>query len=125
MSLITRRNFTAQLLRSSSAILAAAPLVRASWAAPAILRDRAQLSYGIASGDVSFDSAVIWSRADRRARLLVEWATTESFKNSRHVRGPWTGDDKDFTAKLLLRNLPAGQRIFYRVQFEDDKGTAS
>ena len=30
-------------------------------------------------GDVSADRAIVWSRADRPARMLVEWAPSESF----------------------------------------------
>lgn len=73
------------------------------------------------SGDVGFTSAMIWSRADRRSRMIVEWDTTERFANVRRVTGPWTGSDHDYTAKLTLRDLPAGQRIFYRVRFEDER----
>ena len=124
MSLITRRKFTAKLLKSGGAMVSAAPLARAL-GVPAILESRPRISHGVASGDVDFNSAVIWSRADRRSRMIVEWSTTGSFAKSRRVRGPWTGIDKDFTAKLLLRDLPSGQRVFYRVLFEDDNGAAS
>jgi len=44
--------------------------------------DRPVITHGIQSGDVSVDSAVIWARADRPARMLAEVATTDSFKNS-------------------------------------------
>src|SRR5687768_14999583 len=118
MAMMTRRKFTAQLLKRSSAILPTSPLVERTVAAPALLEDRLQVTRGVASGDVSFESAVIWSRANRRGRMLVEWSTTEAFRNARRVRGPWTGKDKDFTARMLLNDLPAGQNIFYRVQFE-------
>src|SRR3954470_22312175 len=101
MSALTRRRFTAQLLKSSSAILSASPFIKNAFGAPAVMEDRPRISHGVASGDVSFQSGVIWSRADRRARMLVEWATTESFHNSRRERGEWTGADKDFTAKVL------------------------
>ena len=66
---------------------------------------------GVMSGDVSADSAVIWSRADRAARMIVEWSTTESFADPKRVIGPLTGPEADFTAKVMLRDLPAGQRI--------------
>ena len=124
MSFITRRKFGGQLLKASSAIAVATPFARV-FGAPAIVENRPRISHGVASGDVSFSSAVIWSRVDRRSRMMVEWSTTESFAKSRRVRGPWTGVDKDYTAKLNLDGLPAGQRIFYRVHFEDDKGIAS
>ncbi len=125
MSLLNRRKFSSRLLQSSAGLLLAPALRRTSFAAPAIIESRPQIAHGVASGDVSFDSAVIWSRASRRARMSVEWATVESFRAARRVRGPWTGEEKDFTAKVDLRGLPAGERIFYRVQFEDAGGTAS
>ena len=122
---INRRQFTTRLIQTGSALALSGPLRQETLAAPAIIESRPQIAHGVASGDVSFNSAVVWSRASRRARMLVEWATTESFQNARRVRGPWTGEDLDFTAKLELRGLPAGERIFYRVQFEDAGGTAS
>jgi len=122
---INRRQFTTRLIQTGSALALSGPLLQEALAAPAIIESRPQIAHGVASGDVSFDSAVVWSRANRRARMLVEWATTESFQNARRLRGPWTGEDRDFTAKLELRGLPAGERIFYRVQFADAGGTAS
>ena len=64
-------------------------------------------------------AAVIWARADRPARMQVECSTVESFKT---IIATASGDalpDADFTAKLLLSDLPAGQDIFYRVRFDD------
>src|SRR5258708_25155580 len=74
---------------------------------------------GIASGDVVGDRAVIWSQSDRAARMMVEYATTESFKNANRITGPAAMEASDFTTKVDLRGLPAGQRIFYRVWYED------
>jgi alkaline phosphatase D len=74
---------------------------------------------GIAAGDVSAGRAVIWSRADRAARMFVEYSTTESFHDTRRVMGPAALDTSDFTARTVLTGLPSGQRIFYRVLFQD------
>jgi alkaline phosphatase D len=90
--------------------------------APAILiqdTDRPATPQGVASGDVGGGRAVIWSRADRPARMFVEFATTERFENARRVPGPAAIDTSDFTARVVLRDLPDGQRIFYRVLFQD------
>jgi alkaline phosphatase D len=90
--------------------------------APAVLRQdssRPAIPYGVTSGDVSRERAIVWSRTDRPARMLVEWSTTESFQNARRVRGPATGEGAGYTARVDLAGLPRGQRIFYRVQFED------
>ncbi|MGE3776920.1 MAG: alkaline phosphatase [Pirellulaceae bacterium] len=80
---------------------------------------RPNVTSGVASGDVTSNSAIVWSRTDRPARMIVEVAATESFRNSRRVFGPDALSNQDFTAKLRLTGLPAGQRIFYRVQFQD------
>ena len=81
---------------------------------------RPGIPYGAASGDVTRDRAIIWSRTDRPARMLVEWSTTESFQSARRVRGPADRRRGRFhRAHRSGTGLPPGQRIFYRVQFED------
>jgi alkaline phosphatase D len=72
----------------------------------------------VTAGDVDLDRAIVWSRTDRAARLLVEYATTESFKDVRRVIGPAALEASDFTARVDLSGLPAGQRIFYRATFQ-------
>ncbi|MES1265896.1 MAG: PhoD-like phosphatase N-terminal domain-containing protein, partial [Variovorax sp.] len=60
-------------------------------AAPAIItpeKARPQLPYGVMSGDVSERRAIVWSRADRPARMIVDVATTESMNNARRIVGP-------------------------------------
>ena len=77
------------------------------------------IACGIQSGDVSADSAVIWARADRPARMQVEYSTVESFKNIIRSVSADALPDSDFTSKVLVDGLPPGQDIFYRVRFED------
>jgi len=112
---LTRRQL---LVRSASTVALAGA---AALAKPYLSRtaDRPRIAGGIQSGDVDCDSAVIWARADRSARVRVEWSTVESFG---HILGSVAADavpDRDFTAKLLLENLPEGQDIFYRARLED------
>jgi alkaline phosphatase D len=81
--------------------------------------DRPLITHGIQSGDVSVDSAVIWARADRPARMLVEVATSDSFKTVERALFVDALPESDFTAKALIEGLPAGQDIFYRICFQD------
>src|SRR5579872_1760736 len=81
--------------------------------------DRPRLTHGVQSGDVGADGGVVWARADRPSQMLVEVATTESFKDARALPPIAALPESDFTAKMLLENLPAGQDIFYRVKFHD------
>jgi alkaline phosphatase D len=90
--------------------------------APAIIRGAARptIPHGVAAGDVSGGRAVVWSRSDRPARMHVEWSTTESLaRASRIPTHPTATAATGFTTRVELTGLPAGQRIFYRVRFED------
>jgi alkaline phosphatase D len=81
--------------------------------------DRPAITHGVQSGDVSVDSAVVWARADRPARMQVEISTTESFKVVQQGAYVDALPESDFTAKALIDGLPAGQDIFYRIRFQD------
>src|ERR1700694_1376262 len=81
--------------------------------------DRPQITHGVQSGDVGADGGVVWARADRPSQMMVEVATSESFANARVLPPVASLPESDFTAKMLLENLPAGQDIFYRVRFRD------
>ena len=116
-----RRNFlsTTSILGSAAMV---APATALAQTAPALItRDamRPQMAHGIQSGDPQADGALIWTRSDRPARLWVEWATTASFANATRVRGPYLMEDTDYTGRLDLAGLPAGQEIFYRVVLQD------
>lgn len=90
--------------------------------APAILvpqEDRPALPYGVAAGDVTAGRAVIWSRADRPARMIVEYATTDRFADPWRRVGPAALPETGLTARIDLDELPPGQRIHYRVRFQD------
>jgi alkaline phosphatase D len=112
---LTRRRF---LVRSASTVALAG---LGGVARPHLSRaaDRPQISFGVQSGDVSADGAVIWARADRPARMRVECSTVESFRTIIHAASSDALPDFDFTSKVLLEGLPPGQHIFYRVRFED------
>ena len=81
--------------------------------------DRPQITHGVQSGDVSGDGGVIWARADRPSQMQVEVATTELFKDARKLPPIAALPESDFTAKMLVEDLPGGQDIFYRVRFRD------
>jgi alkaline phosphatase D len=89
--------------------------------APAIVRREAArpAAEHAAVGDVSGDHAVVWSRSDRPARLVIEYATVASFQGARRAVGPPALAESDWTARVELTGLPPGQRIVYRAYFED------
>jgi alkaline phosphatase D len=75
------------------------------------------MKWGVRIGDVVPGRAIVWSKSDRAAELIVEWDTTDRFANPRRVKGGSAVAATDFTARVDLTRLPAGQRIFYRSMF--------
>jgi alkaline phosphatase D len=112
---LTRRSFLARGAKG----LALAGL--GSVAAPYVsfAASRPQLTHGLQSGDIAADSGVVWARADRASRLLIEASTTESFGDICCTTFADALPESDFTAKVLLEDLSAGQEIFYRVTARD------
>jgi alkaline phosphatase D len=108
---LTRRRFLSTAAAAGVGTIAMPYLSRAA--------DRPQISHGVQSGDVGADGGVVWARADRPSQMLVEVATTDSFKDARKLPPIAALPESDFTAKMLVDNLPGGQDIFYRVRFRD------
>lgn len=113
-----RRKFLNQIGIATSALITSK-----IWGkAPVIIQSdklRPKIHSGVQSGDITKNSAIIWSRSDRAAQMVVEYSTTESFKKSKKILGGIATGNTDFTARLDLAKLPAGQKIFYRVAFQD------
>jgi alkaline phosphatase D len=122
---MNRRRFLRRSVLAAGGFAAGALVRRPAWAqgpGPAVVtpdRMRPAIPYGVQTGDVTGDRAIVWSRTDRPARLVVEWATNDAFRDTARVVGPAALGDSDFTARVDLRGLPTGQEIFYRVVFED------
>lgn len=119
-----------------AAALAATPAV-AQAAAPAVagvalVRNRLTLPSGIATGDVTSDSAVLWSRASGPGRMLATLRAVDdggavlSGKGAfeRTLRGPRATQASDFTAKIHAGHLPANTRFALEISFEDQDGAA-
>src|SRR6266436_4844339 len=113
---LSRRSFIAGTAAGTLA------LPRAFAQAPAIVtaeKMRPQLPCGVMSGDIGARRAVIWSKTDRPARMLVDLASDEDFTKVRRITGPAALEDSDFTARVDLGDLPPGETLFYRVSFQD------
>src|SRR5262245_60967515 len=100
---LTRRRFLTTA--ASSAAMAAAGGI----AKPALRRagERTVLHHGLQAGRVWVGPGIVWARADRASRMLVEVATSEGFKNIRSAVAVDALPETDFTAKALLEGLPA------------------
>src|SRR3981189_3670382 len=111
---ISRRRFLSSAAVTGAGAVGAIGMPSLSRAA-----DRPQITHGVQSGDVGADGGVVWARADRPSQMMVEVATSESFRNARGLPPIAALPESDFTPKMLVENPPAGQDIFYRVRFRD------
>lgn len=92
-----------------------------AFAAPGLVRaDRPVLTHGVQSGDVVRGSGLVWARADRPSRMVVEVSDEPGFAHARRVEGPVLTPDTDFTGKV--RVLGRGRTVHYRVTAEDLDG---
>ena len=80
-----RHNPTRRALLTGAATAGAALALPGGLARPSISRaaDRPRVTHGLQSGDVTIDSGMVWARADRPSQMLVEIATTDSFRDAR------------------------------------------
>ena len=101
---ISRRRFLSTAAATGAGALSTIAMPYLSRAA-----DRPTVTHGVQSGDVGADGGVVWARADRPSQMMVEVATTESFGNTRALPPVAALPESDFTAKMLLENLPSGQ----------------
>lgn len=81
---------------------------------------RPAVTHGVQSGDVTSKGGIVWARADRPGRMVVEVSPTESFRKVRRLKGPRAKAATDFTAQLDLNGLSPGDEVFYRVSFESE-----
>ena len=108
---ISRRKL---LLATSSVVAASAlPRIRAAAAGTAPTQP-----YGVQSGDVTANGAVLWGRSSGDARMIVEVATHADFSDARKIVGPAALEDTDYTTKMEVSDLPSGETIHYRVAFQ-------
>ena len=113
--------------------MAAAMGATLAWPAPvraadAGVEDRSAYPQGVASGDPTCDSILLWTRrpptAGRKAsRLTVEVAETSDFDNM-VVSGSRAIDaDGDWTCRILVTGLHSDRTYWYR--FRDEHGRLS
>lgn len=123
-NLTDRRKFLAQAALTCGTVVASDLLAKRVLAqsGPAFItsdRMRPSIPYGVASGDITQGNALIWSRSDRPARMILEYSFDESFRKAKRIVGPAAIETSDYTARMNLKGLPDGRRVFYRVSFQD------
>jgi alkaline phosphatase D len=78
------------------------------------------VTHGIASGDVTNDSAVVWSRSNQEAQMHVEYDTNSNFSQPKSMNAATlTNQTTDYTAYVKLERLSPDMLYYYRVWFSN------
>src|SRR5262249_58161057 len=98
LTTIRRRQFLARAAAGAAGLPGLVRAARAAGAPALVTADAARPSVvcGPSVGDVSEGRAVVWARSDRSARLVVEYAASESFRDARRVVRPPPLHDTSF-----------------------------
>ncbi|RVU40761.1 alkaline phosphatase [Rheinheimera riviphila] len=90
---------------------------------------RVMFSHGVASGDATQNSIILWTRAlplqtgDRVVNLGWQLAFDAQFSQVIRSGQVSTSADRDFTVKVDVQELPAGLNYFYRFIGADTQST--
>jgi len=126
---VTSDNWTRRRVLGTTAAAALGSLtasaVSPGRAAAFVPNGRPVLTSGVQSGDAVGGSAVLWTRADRASRMVVEVSERPDLRGSRTLRGPLLREAHDFTGKVRIPGVRPGQRLYYRVRAEADHGRSS
>jgi phosphodiesterase/alkaline phosphatase D-like protein len=76
----------------------------------------AAFAYGVASGDMTSESAVLWTHTPGPATVIPELSLTPSFDHAQALPAATTSEASDFTVKALATGLQPGTRYFYRFR---------
>jgi alkaline phosphatase D len=122
---VTTGNWNRRRLLQAGALGAvAATAVPASRAAAFVPNGRPVLD-SVQSGDAVNGSAIIWTKADRVSRMVVDVSDRPDLRHRRTFRGPLLTPASDFTGKVRIPGIPSGQKVYYQVRAEGDHGRSS
>jgi phosphodiesterase/alkaline phosphatase D-like protein len=82
------------------------------------------ITHGVASGDVTDHSAIIWSRSNKQAQMHVEYNTNSNFSlpsKSLTITTINVNETTDFTGHVKINGLRPDTLYYYRVWFTTEQ----
>lgn len=79
------------------------------------LLDKPFISHGVASGDVTDSSAILWTRTNKAANVQFEISTDSTFKHNTFVKTSPAEIKNDFTVKVAVNGLKPDTTYYYRA----------
>ena len=90
-----------------------------------MIKDKGVFPFGIASGDPTQNSVVLWTalnpyRTSSTVQVQCELSQTEQFSDSILTLTQMIQYDKGFTVKILVQDLKPGKTYYYRFIYHQD-----
>ena len=76
-------------------------------------------AYGVAAGDLTSDSVVLWTRTPGAASVTAELAPSDTFENLTALPAVSATAATDFTVKVVATGLKPGTQYYYRFKAGD------
>jgi alkaline phosphatase D len=87
---------------------------------PLYAQENLTITHGIASGDVTDQSAIIWARANTDSQMHIMYDTDPGFKSHSFANTTDVADSAtDYTSMIRLQHLEPGTVYYYNVWFSD------
>jgi len=74
------------------------------------------INEGVSSGDVTYKSAMIWSRANNQSIMHIKYDNNSAFLHA-NSRIKWVDNTTDFAGKIKIDDLKPNTKYFYKVWF--------
>ena len=105
----TTASFRGLILAASAALILWAPPVLSGPATPAF-------THGVASGEITADGAVLWTRVEGAPSVKLEVSADPSFRQDVHRRTSHASAEADFTVRSEIQGLDPATLYYYRFR---------
>jgi alkaline phosphatase D len=83
--------------------------------------DKPFISHGVASGDVTDSSAILWTRTNEKVNVQFEISPDSTFKHDTIVKTSAAEAKNDFTVKVEVNGLKPDTKYYYRAHAVSSK----
>src|SRR6266545_483139 len=98
------------------AVLPASPSFAQAGNSPIPAARLEPFAYGVAAGDLTSDSVVLWTRTPNAASVTAELAASGTFENLMALPAVPATAATDFTVKVVATGLQPGTQYYYRFK---------
>jgi alkaline phosphatase D len=82
------------------------------------------ITNGVASGDVTKNSSIIWSKSNMDSTMNIKYYNTSDFSFNHKLLTVKVNESSDYTGHIKLNNLLSDTEYYYQVWFSDPQNSS-